>query len=218
MGFLSKLIGDKTRKNAKITVLGESGAGKTTFVHYCEKGKEPDDPDQIKATLGIDVRKKPVKVDNWKLSVIDVGGQDLYRTTFWNLSLSQADALIYIIDGTVRPKDDDDSFEVSLFSFEYMLELLPPDKPVLVIVNKQDLVKMNPMSDEEARKAYNLDRLSQQGRRHKIYCGSAYYGHGINDALKWFVTAIDDYVNRNKKNSESANKQFQHNKDLFSST
>ena len=107
MGLISKLFGKTKTKSAKIVVLGSSGAGKTTFIKFLESGKVVEE-DSL-TTLGIDVRKKSVTLDNWSISAIDVGGQELYQKVFWNLGLSQADAVVYLIDGTLKPSSADDA-------------------------------------------------------------------------------------------------------------
>lgn len=39
MGLLSRILGRKKLKSAKIVLLGASGAGKTTFIRYLESGR-----------------------------------------------------------------------------------------------------------------------------------------------------------------------------------
>ena len=68
--FLKKNIS----KKANIVLLGGSCAGKTTLVRYLETGKPViDDPC---TTLGIDIRQQPIKIADWELSAIDVGGKN----------------------------------------------------------------------------------------------------------------------------------------------
>ena len=188
MGLLTKLFGKKKLKSAKIVVLGSSGAGKTTFIKYLESGEAVEE--DTLTTLGIDVRKKSVNFDGWSLSAIDVGGQELYQKVFWNLGLSQADAVVYIIDGTLRPSSTDDKFESSLFSFEYMLELLPPLKPIIIFINKQDLTSLNPLKIDEAIELYPLTRMNN--RSVNVLQTSAKFGEGIDIALNWLVTKLEE--------------------------
>ena len=188
MGLISKLFGKQKLKSAKIVVLGSSGAGKTTFIKFLESGKVVEE-DSL-TTLGIDVRKRSVSFDNWSISAIDVGGQELYQKVFWNLGLSQADAVVYLIDGTLRPSSTDDRYEVSLFSFEYMLELLPPVKPIIILLNKQDLKELKPLSIAEAMNLYPFRNLNN--RSVNIVPTSAKYGDGIETALSWLVDKMDE--------------------------
>ena len=190
LGFLSGLIGRKKLKSAKIVLLGASGAGKTTFLKYLETGETVEE-DPL-STLGIDIRKKPVEIDNWRLTPIDVGGQELYQKSFWNLGMHQADAVVYLIDGTIRPVNDADNYEISLFSFEYMLELLPPIKPILILINKQDLIELNPITADEATEFYPFDKL--YGRSVIILPSSAKYGDGVENAIQWLFSKLEETV------------------------
>lgn len=188
MGLISKLFGKQKIKSARIVVLGSSGAGKTTFIKFLESGKVVEE-DSL-TTLGIDVRKKSVSFDSWSISAIDVGGQELYQKVFWNLGLSQADAVVYLIDGTLKPSSTDDRYESSLFSFEYMLELLPPVKPMIILINKQDLIELHPLSITEATKLYPFRNLSN--RSFNIIQTSAKYGDGVENALSWLIEKMAD--------------------------
>ena len=188
MGLLSKLFGKNKVKSARIIVLGSSGAGKTTFIRFIESGREVEE--ETLTTLGIDVRKKAISLDGWSISAIDVGGQEIYQKVFWNLGMSQADAVIYLIDGTLRPTEMNDNYESSLFAFEYMLELLPPEKPMLILINKQDLTHMNPLNIEEATKLYPINKLFN--RSINIIPSSAKYGSGVENSLNWLVEKLED--------------------------
>lgn len=188
MGLISKLFGKKKINSAKIVVLGSSGAGKTTFIRFIESGKVVEG--DTLTTLGIDVRKKSVNLDGWSISAIDVGGQEIYQKVFWNLGLMQADAVVYLIDGTLRPNKTDDSFEISLFAFEYMLELLPVEKPILILINKQDLKEFFPLTIEEAIELYPINKLFQ--RSVNIIQSSAKYGDGVENSLNWLINKFED--------------------------
>ena len=95
-----------------------------------------------------------------------------------------------MIDGTLRESSHSDSFEMSLFSFEYMLELLPPEKPLLILINKQDLVQLNPLSAEEAVQIYPINKLIN--RSINVIATSAKYGEGVDQALKWLVSKLGE--------------------------
>lgn len=189
MGILSRLLGTKELKKAKILTLGASGSGKTTFVQYLMTGKIVEQ--SPRTTLGIDIRKKPIYLeDNWTISIIDIGGQDVYRKTFWSIGIGQANAVIFLIDGTLKPTVDSDKFETSRFAFDYMSEILPYDKPILILINKQDLKNLDPVSPEEAIKLYDINRLDN--RILKILPCSAKYGDGIINSLQWLLTKIEE--------------------------
>ncbi|MHA2364309.1 MAG: ADP-ribosylation factor-like protein [Candidatus Hodarchaeales archaeon] len=189
MGFLKRQLGRKKQQKANIVFLGATGAGKTTFIQYLETGK-PVEEDTVLTTLGIDNRKNSIEMEGWKLYAVDIGGQELYQKSFWNLGMGQASAVVYLIDGTIRPVKDADNFEFSLFSFEYMLQILPPIKPLLILINKQDLIELDPLTTDEAIELYPLRNL--WGRSVNVLPTSAKYGDGVDIAMKWLVSKLDE--------------------------
>ena len=193
MTFLGRLLSkfSTKRREAKITLLGPSGAGKTTLVKYLETGRPVEE--NPKTTLGIDIRRTPIKIDGWIFRAIDIGGQELYQKTFWALGVEQADAVIFVIDGTVRPREGDDKWEQSLFQFEYALQLVDFSVPLLVIVNKQDLKELNPLTPEEAIQLYGIYKLA--GRSLAVLPTSAKYGDGVQAALEWLVEKLREKEN-----------------------
>ena len=69
MSLLSKIFDrSKSKKTpqAKLVVLGSSGARKTTLIRYLERGKPVEE--NIRTTLGIDYRTNPVKMADWEFS------------------------------------------------------------------------------------------------------------------------------------------------------
>lgn len=185
MGLLDRILNKS--KEAKIVTLGVSGAGKTTLIRYMETGEAVMEAPQM--TLGIDIREKGIEVGNWQLQAIDVGGQDLYKNTLWALGVTQSDGVIYIFDGTVRPENNE-RFQESQFSFEYMLSIVNPKTPLLILVNKQDLEDENPISTPEAMEIYELAKLA--GRSFNIIEGSAKFGDGIEIGLEWMINKIGE--------------------------
>ena len=175
-------------QKASIVILGASGAGKTTLVRYLETGQPVmKDP---RTTLGIDIRQNPINIGGWSLSAIDVGGQELYRESLWSLGISQADAVIYVIDGTVKSTIDTTVFEESKFNFDYMLSLVETHVPILILINKQDLKDQNPLTTQEAIKLYDITQLV--GRSFNILPTSAKFGDGVEIAVLWLVDKIQE--------------------------
>jgi ADP-ribosylation factor related protein 1 len=187
MSWLQRIFSrKKITQEASLVVLGASGAGKTTLIKYLESG-EPvlENP---RTTLGIDIRQSPIDIAGWSLTAIDVGGQDLYRESLWSLGVQQANAVIYVIDGTVRKVQNNDAFEVAKFSFDYMLTIVDENIPILILVNKQDLTDEMPMNPQEAIEMYDISNLI--GRSFNILPSSAKYGDGVDIAIDWLVDKI----------------------------
>jgi len=189
LSWLSKIFGiKKVEQKASIVILGASGAGKTTLVRYLETGQPVmKDP---RTTLGIDIRQNPINIGGWSLSAIDVGGQELYRESLWSLGVSQADAVIYVIDGTVKSTIDTTVFEESKFNFDYMLSLVETHVPILILINKQDLKDQKPLTTQEAIKLYDITQLV--GRSFNILPTSAKFGDGVEIAVLWLVDKIQE--------------------------
>ncbi|RMG34199.1 MAG: GTP-binding protein [Methanobacteriota archaeon] len=187
MSIFSALFKRNRKKTAKIVTLGTSGAGKTTLIRFLETGKPVEEVDM---TLGIDIRNKGATIGSWNLSTIDVGGQDLYKNALWGLAVTQADGIIYVIDGTVREDRDKDDFQKSKLSFEYMLNILNQNKPVLVLVNKQDLVELNPYSVQDAVRVYEITNRNR-GRDFNVIAGSAKLGNNIYEGMEWLMEKIE---------------------------
>lgn len=185
MSLLARLFRRKV-KNASLTVVGPSKAGKTTLIRYLETG-EPVSEENIRTTLGVDIREDSFKMDGWNIRAIDTGGQEIYRQTFWELAIQQADAVIFVVDATLRP--DHHNYDVSRAQFDYALDILPGDIPLLVLLNKQDLKALDPMGAEEALEIFNMDSLRKRTVAY-LPC-SAKYGDGVEYALKWLLGHID---------------------------
>jgi len=189
MSWLSKLFGQKKiEQKASIVILGASGAGKTTLVRYLETGQPVTQ--EPRTTLGIDIRQNPITISGWSLSAIDVGGQELYRESLWGLGVSQSDAVIYVIDGTVKPSVDSATFEVSKFSFDYMLSLVDEKIPILILINKQDLTELEPISAQQSMDLYDISKLV--GRSFNILPSSAKFGVGVETAVFWLIDKIQE--------------------------
>ena len=189
MSWLSRLFRKKSiEQKASIIVLGASGAGKTTLVRYLETG-EPVEEDP-RTTLGIDIRQNPINIGGWSLSAIDVGGQELYRESLWSLGVSQANAVIYLLDGTIKKSEVSDLFEVAKFSFDYMLEIVDAKTPILILVNKQDLTEKDPLNVQQAIETYGISGLV--GRSFNILPTSAKFGDGVESAIEWLVDKISE--------------------------
>ena len=116
---------------AKLLIVGEAGAGKTTLA------KKIQDPDyQLKeedSTQGIDVINWHFpynKERDFRLNIWDFGGQEIYHATH-QFFLTKRSLYILVIDN--RKEDD------NLYYWLNLVELLSDNSPLLIIKNeKQD--------------------------------------------------------------------------------
>ncbi len=187
MSLIEKLFRRRKAKHASITLIGPPKAGKTTFVKYIETGEVVNE--DLHTTLGIEIRHDAVEIDGWKLRAIDTGGQQLYQQAFWELAVQQANAVIFVLDATVRKETNEELYKLTREQFSYALDIVPETVPLLILLNKQDLVKQNPMSPQEAFTIFN-QALFQSRTVAYLPC-SAKYGDGVKDALTWLIEKME---------------------------
>lgn len=186
---LNRLLGkEKLLKEAQITVLGPSQAGKTTLIHFLETG-DTHSPSPL-TTLGVEYRQRGVKLGSWSFKLIDVGGQKVYQNVFWELVVERADALVYIVDATVKPYTQKDLFEDHISAFNHMLSLVGRETLVLVLLNKQDLTALSPITSEEFAQLYPIDEI--RAIRIAFLPTSAKFGNGVEEAMSWLVEKLDE--------------------------
>ncbi|MFX0090722.1 MAG: ADP-ribosylation factor-like protein [Candidatus Hodarchaeota archaeon] len=188
MSLLTKILKKKLiQKSAIVSVLGPSQSGKTTFIRYLETGiPQLEEP---LSTLGIEYRAKGVKISNWRFALIDVGGQKVYQDVFWEMAIGQADAIIYVIDATVRPEKEQLIFKYQVSQFEYVLDTIPEESVLMILLNKQDLIAENPITTEEFPKLYPITKI--RSGTTIFLPSSAKYGTGIEKAMDRFIDAMN---------------------------
>ena len=125
-------LGTTILREAKIVIIGEAGAGKTTFAKKLEN-PNCKMPDASETTLGIDVYKYQFKFknqDDFYTKLWDFGGQDIYHGThqffFSNRSL-------YVLISDARDQKTD--FNYWLNTIE---QLTGEDSPLVVLFNKKE--------------------------------------------------------------------------------
>ena len=127
--------GDKIYE-AKLMIVGQAGAGKTTLAKKIEDPNYDLDPDES-TTEGIDIIKWKFKFDNnqkeFTVNIWDFAGQEIYRHTH-RFFLSQNSLYIVVIDN--RNED------FNLYYWLNIVEKESENSPVLIIQNeKQNLTK-----------------------------------------------------------------------------
>ena len=64
---------------------------------------------------------------------------------------------------------------------------MPDDKPILILVNKQDLVDLNPLTINETIDLYQISRLERQKKIFTVNTCSAKFGQNVDQSLEWFL-------------------------------
>ena len=188
MSFFQRVVSlfASKQKDTTISFLGPSKSGKTTLIRFLETGEVIEG--EMLSTLGVDYRSKPIKKKNLSMNLIDVGGQEVYQNAFWEFAVEQSEGIVYIIDATIRPESNPQVFEKHKAQFDYILNILPEDTVVMILLNKQDLAEQNPMSPVDFGKHYTFTNLAQ--RSFTVLPLSAKFGIGVDEAFDWFIEAI----------------------------
>lgn len=175
-------------KKAVISILGPSKAGKTTFTRYLETGHPIlESPN---TTLGSDYRSKGVKIKNWELTLIDVGGQKKFQDLFWDIAVQRSNAVIFMLDATIRPETDKLKFSDQIEQLNYTFEIMNDDTVLLILLNKQDLKNRSPLQPIDFLKYVKSDRM--QKTTTGLLTTSAKFGEGVVDALSWLIEMTEE--------------------------
>jgi GTPase SAR1 family protein len=131
--YLRQLIAEEKDYiyEAKLLIVGEAGAGKTTLAKKIE-----DQSYQLKdedSTEGIDVIQWKFPIDNdrdFRVNIWDFGGQEIYHTTHQFFLTKRS---LYVLVADTRKEDTD------FFYWCKIVELLSDNSPLLIVKNeKQD--------------------------------------------------------------------------------
>lgn len=118
------------KRSIQLAVMGLSGGGKTTILNFLE-GKFDA---RVRPTVGF----RPVSMslsEEVDVKFFDLGGGKKIRE-IWRDYYHDAHAVVYVIDGAAPEEELEDCLQVF---FNTMKNPLIIGKPVLVLINKQDL-------------------------------------------------------------------------------
>ena len=130
-----------------VVLLGTSGVGKSTIAFYLENGYPP--PRDIRPTIAFGITH--IVLEKVVVGLIDVGGQRKFLDfRYHEHFVRNADGLVFVVDSARRDFRFDEQWLTDA------LTLVSKQTPILVIVNKQDL--LNSLSPEFL-KVHFLDNL-----------------------------------------------------------
>ncbi|MGK7897168.1 MAG: COR domain-containing protein [Xenococcus sp. (in: cyanobacteria)] len=136
---------------AKMLIVGEGGAGKTTLAHKIQDNNCPL-PKIDDRTKGITINKYPfsVKAKNdretrpFQLNVWDFGGQEIYHATH-RFFLSRRSLYVLVADN----REDNTDFNYWL----NIIELFAGNSPIMIVLNEKDDLQRK-INASELRKQY----------------------------------------------------------------
>ncbi len=164
----------------QIVIAGLAGSGKTTFSRRMRK-LEPDI--LVQPTISMDVHIESYQ--GVEFFLYDLGGQESFLDTVWPITLSKADALIYVIDSAFNQDR-----KIIRENLKRVLTHINKNIPMLILANKQDL--------PFARDSLELDQIlgiQQLLKEHgiskaKIFNVSALRGDGTKEAIDWLMNQV----------------------------
>ncbi len=121
---------------AKLLIIGESGAGKTTLARKIAKGIQATLPTEDDTTRGIDVFMRSFsfkssqtnQAELFKMNIWDFGGQEIYHSTH-QFFLSQRALYVLVTDGRKQ--------NTHLNYWCQVVELLGENSPMLIVENQK---------------------------------------------------------------------------------
>jgi small GTP-binding protein len=127
--FLRKIL--RKKKNASICFVGLDRAGKSTIVYRLRTGQFVDD---FSRTLGLNI--DDLSVGPLNLKTFDLGGQTTFRESIWKPYVELVNGICFVIDSM-----DKDRYSLALKELYRTLKMTKRRIPLLVLLNKVDLIK-----------------------------------------------------------------------------
>lgn len=151
--------GAESLYEAKLLIIGEGGAGKTSLARKIESAANPL-PEEFESTMGIDVRRLPlIEMELGRMFFInlwDFGGQEIYHSTHQFFLTHRS--LYILVDDT---RKDAKSVHDEVFAYWLqVVELLGGGSPLLIVQNeKSDRSKLLDLQSMQARFRFIKDSL-----------------------------------------------------------
>ncbi|MFX0090337.1 MAG: ADP-ribosylation factor family protein [Candidatus Hodarchaeota archaeon] len=168
-----KQIFSRSKKELKVVLLGLDAAGKTTFVKRLKLGEYI----RVSTTMGIN--QEIVEIGKLKLRVLDLGGQETFRTVIWPEFVKDgADVVIFVIDANNHERLIQNEEELGkLFKVEKMRS-----SALCILANKQDLGKALPAGELMVRLGLVPSPVD---RSISVFPTSMVTGEGIDKVIEW---------------------------------
>lgn len=144
---------------AKLIIVGQGGAGKTTLVRKLVEGPKAAMPDENQSTKGIDIQKYSVPLHDDRsllFHVWDFGGQEIYYATHQFFLTRRS---LYILVDDTRDYSQPSTPHSSFNYWLQVIELLGEGSPVLIIQNEKS-DRSKGLDEPSMRKRYpNIRRI-----------------------------------------------------------
>jgi len=132
LNFYKQQIEQETDRlyEAKLLIVGEGGAGKTTLAKKIQNSDYQLEQDEI-STEGIDIIRWSFLLENdreFQVNIWDFGGQEIYHTTHQFFLTKRS---FYILVADTRKEDTD------FYYWLNVVELLSDNSPLLIIKNEK---------------------------------------------------------------------------------
>ena len=173
--ILRRIFKGKDSRKYQIVIIGLDSAGKTTIVNRMLRSEF------VPTTRTLGVNYRTVKYREIEFSLIDLGGQEIYRNLLWQPSLENADAIVFVLDSAdLRISEASKAFWESMKQNE--------EAPVLFIANKIDLEGAR--SFDLIVQDLDLTRATRSSRPVGLFRISAKTGENFYDAFDWLADVV----------------------------
>ena len=165
-----------------VLLIGEKGSGKTTLLYYLlSSNRDRVFPETIFNWIDVSYGTEWFKL-------IDLGREVLEDELIVDYFLSISDGIVYVIDG-----ESDLSLQNSCDAFHSIVEKIPSNVPLLVVINKKDPERKIDLND--AMNYFDLAKISSptDPRSFHFEICSIITGDGIYRAFDWFVSKLMSY-------------------------
>jgi len=207
MGFLfSKLwLFDYIWKKVNITnvlLIGLDNAGKTTIFNQWMYGNE-----NIATIPTIGFNVNCIKYNRKIFQIWDLGGHKNARH-YWKPHHNNVDVIVFVVDGTDRYRLKEAKQELFNIFCDKDNECVIINKPIIIVANKQDLVKIKTINQEKkiVNNKWNqnenevvkwdeikfhyleIDKLSNYSEDRVAFIStSGLYGTGVWEIFQWII-------------------------------